>query len=173
MTVFSTFLTFVCRVGWHCASARRQMDDPRTLRVRAPSGGGGRNKAQGHPPGRERGSLHQGHQVWKGNLPWTYPSTFHRHTATLKWLFVDPTIALDSNKWRAHFQNLLNPLLMKIEFLTSLYRITLELVTEWNLDLDNSRKYIFFFNLNFVFPIDTCINSVKETCFSQKYQKWI
>ena len=41
---------------------------------------------------------------------------------------------------------------MKIEFLASLYRITLELVTEWNLDLDNSRKYIFFFNLNFVFP---------------------
>ena len=33
---------------------------------------------------------------------------------------------------------------MKIEFLTSLYRIMLELVTEWNLDLDNSRKYIFF-----------------------------
>ena len=33
---------------------------------------------------------------------------------------------------------------MKIEFLASLYRITLELVTEWNLDLDNSRKYFFF-----------------------------
>ena len=32
---------------------------------------------------------------------------------------------------------------MKIEFLVSLYRITLKLVTEWNLDLDNSRKYIF------------------------------
>ena len=31
---------------------------------------------------------------------------------------------------------------MKIELLTSLYRITLELVTEWNLDPDNSRKYI-------------------------------
>ena len=29
---------------------------------------------------------------------------------------------------------------MKIEFLASLYRITLELVTEWNLDLDNSLK---------------------------------
>ena len=42
--------------------------------------------------------------------------------------------------WRAHFQNVLNPLLMKIEFLASLYRITLELVTEWILDLDNSRK---------------------------------
>ena len=41
---------------------------------------------------------------------------------------------------------------MKIEFLASLYRITLELVTEWILDLDNSRKYIFFLNLNFVFP---------------------
>ena len=26
--------------------------------------------------------------------------------------------------WRANFQNLINPLLMKIEFLTSLYRIT-------------------------------------------------
>ena len=37
-----------------------------------------------------------------------------------------------------------NPLLMKIEFLTSLYRITLDLVTEWNLDPDNSRKYFFF-----------------------------
>ena len=46
--------------------------------------------------------------------------------------------------WRAHFQNVLNPLLMKIEFLTSLYRIILELVTEWNLDLDNSRKYFYF-----------------------------
>ena len=46
--------------------------------------------------------------------------------------------------WRAHFQNVLNPLLMKIEFLASLYRITLELVTEWNLDRDNSLKYIFF-----------------------------
>ena len=46
--------------------------------------------------------------------------------------------------WRAHFQNVLNPLLMKIEFLASLYRITLELVTELNLDLDNSLKYIFF-----------------------------
>ena len=61
---------------------------------------------------------------------------------------------------------------MKIEFLASLYRITLELVTEWNLDLDNSRKYIFF-KSKFCFPIDMCINSVKETCFSQKYQKWI
>ena len=48
-------------------------------------------------------------------------------------------------------QNQINPLLMKIEFLTSLYRITWELVTEWNLDPDNSRKYIFL-NLNFVFP---------------------
>ena len=47
--------------------------------------------------------------------------------------------------WRAHFQNVLNPLLMKIEFLASLYRITVELATEWNLDLDNSRKYYFFF----------------------------
>ena len=46
--------------------------------------------------------------------------------------------------WRAQFQNQINPLLMKIEFLTLLYRITLELVTEWNLDPDNSRKYIFF-----------------------------
>ena len=62
---------------------------------------------------------------------------------------------------------------MKIEFLASLYRITLELVTEWNLDLYNSRKYIFFFKSKYCFPIDTCINSVKETCFSQKYQKWI
>ena len=34
---------------------------------------------------------------------------------------------------------------MKIEFLASLYRITVELATEWNLDLDNSRKYYFFF----------------------------
>ena len=33
---------------------------------------------------------------------------------------------------------------MKIEFLTSLYIIALELVTEWNLDLDNSHKYFFF-----------------------------
>ena len=36
---------------------------------------------------------------------------------------------------------------MKIEFLTSLYenkKITLDLVTEWNLDPDNSRKYILF-----------------------------
>ena len=41
------------------------------------------------------------------------------------------------------------------------------IVTEWILDPDNSRKYIFFL------PIDMCINSVKETCFSQKYQKWI
>ena len=73
---------------------------------------------------------------------------------------------------RAHFQNLINPLLMKIEFLTSLYRITLELVTEWTLDPNNSRKY-FFFKSKFCFPIDMCINSVKETCFSQKYQKWI
>ena len=56
------------------------------------------------------------------------------------------------DNWRAQFQNQINPLFMKIEFLTSLYRITLELVTEWNLDPDNSRKYIFFFNLNFVFP---------------------
>ena len=47
--------------------------------------------------------------------------------------------------WRAHFQNVLNPLLMKIEFLASLYRYTLELVTEGILDLDNSHKYIFFF----------------------------
>ena len=61
---------------------------------------------------------------------------------------------------------------MKIEFLTSMYRITLELVTEWNLDPDNSRKY-FFFPSKFCFLIDMCINSVKETCFSQKYQKWI
>ena len=60
---------------------------------------------------------------------------------------------------------------MKIEFLTSLYRIKLELITEWNLDLDdNSRKYIFFPS-KFCFPIDMCINSVKETCFSQKYTK--
>ena len=29
---------------------------------------------------------------------------------------------------------------MKIEFLTSLYRIALELETEWNLNPDNSRK---------------------------------
>ena len=62
---------------------------------------------------------------------------------------------------------------MKIKFLTSLYRITLGLVTEWNLDPDNSRKYFFFFFSKFCFPIDLCINSVKETCFSQKYQKWI
>ena len=47
-------------------------------------------------------------------------------------------------KWRAQFQNQINPLLMKILFLTSLYKITLELVTEWNLDPDNLRKYIFF-----------------------------
>ena len=77
------------------------------------------------------------------------------------------------SNWRANFQNLINPLLMKIE-LTSLHRITLELslVTEWNLDPDNSRKH-FFFKSKFCFPIDMCINSVKETCFSQKYQKWI
>ena len=74
--------------------------------------------------------------------------------------------------WRAHFQNLINPLLMKIEFITSLYRITLELVTEWILDPDNSSKYFLFIS-QFCFPIDVCINSVKETCFSQKYQKWI
>ena len=61
---------------------------------------------------------------------------------------------------------------MKIEFLTSLYSITLELVTEWNLDPDNSRKYIIF-KSKFCFPIDMCINYVKETCFSKKYQKWI
>ena len=50
----------------------------------------------------------------------------------------------DLVNWRAHFQNLINPLLMKMEFLTTLYRITLELVTEWNLDPDNLRKYIYF-----------------------------
>ena len=61
---------------------------------------------------------------------------------------------------------------MKIEFLTSLYRITLELVTEWNLDPDNTSKYIFF-KSKFCFPIDMSINSVKETCFSQQSQKWI
>ena len=34
-------------------------------------------------------------------------------------------------------------------------------------------KYIFFLS-KFYFPVDMCINSVKETCFShQKYQKWI
>ena len=55
------------------------------------------------------------------------------------------------SNWRVYFQNLINPLLVKIEFLTSLYSIPLELVTEWNLDPDNSRKYIFV-NLNFVFP---------------------
>ena len=59
------------------------------------------------------------------------------------WIINEYTFVLIYN-WRAHFQNVLNPLLMKIEFLASLYRITLELVTEWNLDLDNSRKYIFF-----------------------------
>ena len=59
--------------------------------------------------------------------------------------------ALNKGKnWRAQFQNQINPLLMKIKFLTSLYRITLDLVTEWYLDPDNSRKYMF--NLNFVFP---------------------
>ena len=56
---------------------------------------------------------------------------------------------------RAQFQNQINPLLMKIEFLTLLYRITLELVTKLNVDEDNSRKYIYF-NLNFVFPY-TCV----------------
>ena len=74
--------------------------------------------------------------------------------------------------WRVYFQNLINPHLVKIEFLTSLYRITLELVTEWNLDADNSRK-IHIFKSKFCFPIDMRIKSVKETCFSQKYQKWI
>ena len=29
------------------------------------------------------------------------------------------------------------------------------------------------FKSKFCFPIDMCINSVKETCFSQKYEKWI
>ena len=48
------------------------------------------------------------------------------------------------SNWRAQFQNQINSLLMKIYLLTSLYRITLELVTEWNFDPDNSHKYIFF-----------------------------
>ena len=70
----------------------------------------------------------------------------HRYTDSMcdvrvEWI---PEPGSSTNNWRAHFQNVLNPLLMKIEFLASLYRITLELVTEWNLDLDNSRKYIFF-----------------------------
>ena len=68
------------------------------------------------------------------------------------------------NNWRIYFQNMINPLLVKIEFLTSAYRITLELVTESNLDPDNSRKYILF-KSKFCFPIDMCINYVKETCF--------
>ena len=42
---------------------------------------------------------------------------------------------------------------MKIEFLTSLYRIRLELVTQWNLDPDNSCKYLFFKYIFFA----TCI----------------
>ena len=33
---------------------------------------------------------------------------------------------------------------MKIEFLASLYRITVELVTEWNLDLNSSKKVLQF-----------------------------
>ena len=66
---------------------------------------------------------------------------------------------------------------MKIEFLTSLYRITLELITEWNLDPNNSHTHTHKKKKKkkskFCFPIDMCINSVKETCFTQKYQKWI
>ena len=61
-------------------------------------------------------------------------------------------LTLTAYNWRVYFQNLINPLLVKIELLTSLCRITLELVTEWNLDPDNSRKYSFFSFLNVVFP---------------------
>ena len=53
-------------------------------------------------------------------------------------------LVIRSQNLRIYFQNLINPLLVKIEFLTSLYRILFELVTEWKLDPDNSRKYIFF-----------------------------
>ena len=65
------------------------------------------------------------------------------------WGWVEVIISFISHidntyNWRAQFQNQVNPLLMKIECLTSLYRMTLELVTEWNLDPDNSRKYILF-----------------------------
>ena len=55
-------------------------------------------------------------------------------------IFVESGDFILFNNWRVYFQNVLNPILMKIEFLTSLYRIALELVTEWNLDPDNSHK---------------------------------
>ena len=47
------------------------------------------------------------------------------------------------NNWRAQFQNQINPLFMKTEFVTLLYIITLELVTEWNLDPDNHANTFF------------------------------
>ena len=81
-----------------------------------------------------------------------------------------------SKNWRAQFQNpppqKKNPLLMKIEFLTSLYRITLELhvVTEWR--LDNSRKYIFFL-IEILFSHRHVYKFRQRNLFSQKYQKWI
>ena len=65
---------------------------------------------------------------------------------------------------------------MKIECLTSLYRITLELVTEWNLDLDNSHKYIFFLS-NFFFSYRHVYKFYQRNLFilrsNFKYQKWI
>ena len=48
------------------------------------------------------------------------------------------------DNWKAHFPKPVKSTFDENWVLTSLYRITLELVTEWNLDLDNSRKYIFF-----------------------------
>ena len=63
---------------------------------------------------------------------------------------------------------------MKIEFLnTIVHNYIRDRKQSENLDPDNSHKNIFFLNLNFCFPIDMCINCVKETCFSQRYQKWI
>ena len=79
---------------------------------------------------------------------------------------------LQINNWRAQFQNRINPLLMKIEFLTSLYRFTLQLVTEWNLDPDNSRKYIFFL-LNFVFPYRHVYKFRQRNLFFSEVPKWI
>ena len=56
---------------------------------------------------------------------------------------------------------------MKNAFLTSLYKIT----TEWNLDPDNTCKYIFL-NLKFVFPLTYMgINSIKETRFPPEVPK--
>ena len=74
--------------------------------------------------------------------------------------------------WRAQFQNQIhvNPLVINI--IVQNDNDIRASNRQWNLDPHNSRKYFFFFS-KFCFPIDICINSLKETCFSQKYQKWI